>query len=487
MEHRSNNDFEMYKERISVQDVLKHLGYAYVPKSGHLWPIYARGHGDKYMCSPKTPTCCRPGTYKSYGIFGLIEAHANEFPEYKAGMKVGHLQNVVCRNILNIPQTERAQYQVQAKDRKPFVLSDYDIIKMTSGDFESAKPFYPFFKYRGINLGTQYAFSEHFCITTRASEDGSMKFRNLAFPLHIPGKESVVGFEQRGYRRADGSSGAKLLAAGSNTSEGLWIANLSGKPLSEAKNVYWFESAYDAMAYYQMNKRLPGVSDGVFLSTCGSPTISQMQGVMDNTPKSIHHVCFDNDDAGNRFSRLFTEVANRNNPLAHSETLSPEMSAYLRSALSHSSASCQYCYYADTAEGKALLPAPLREKYEAFDAARSALCDYENRSVCIAAERQKLQTANDEARKDYEQAFNEACGTTASPTLIVSVREVPGLGFKDWDDQLLDDDDDKDKRLGVIKTEEGTGLDLDEDGVEDTVEKDNPIEDKHKNLQQQRR
>ena len=42
-------------------------------------------------------------------------------------------------------------------------------------------------------------------------------------------------------------------AEGSNSSEGLWIANLTGKPLKETTNILWFESAYDAMAEYQIN------------------------------------------------------------------------------------------------------------------------------------------------------------------------------------------------------------------------------------------
>ena len=43
----------------------------------------------------------------------------------------------------------------------------------------------------------------------------------------------------------DGSGGYKGKAEGSNSSEGLWIANLTGEPLDKASEIVWFESAYD--------------------------------------------------------------------------------------------------------------------------------------------------------------------------------------------------------------------------------------------------
>lgn len=52
----------------------------------------------------------------------------------------------------------------------------------------------------------------------------------------------------------DGSGSYKGKAEGSNSSEGLWIANFSGEPLQKAGGVAWFESAYDAMAFYQIHR-----------------------------------------------------------------------------------------------------------------------------------------------------------------------------------------------------------------------------------------
>lgn len=64
---------------------------------------------------------------------------------------------------------------------------------------------------------------------------------------------TVVGLEERGRPRPDGSGSYKGKAEGSNSSEGLWIANLKGD-LDSVGGVAWFESAYDAMAFYQLNR-----------------------------------------------------------------------------------------------------------------------------------------------------------------------------------------------------------------------------------------
>ena len=80
----------------------------------------------------------------------------------------------------------------------------------------------------------------------------------------------------------DGSSSYKGKAEGSNGSEGLWIANLTGKPIEKADEILWFESAYDAMAEYQINPQ-----KSVFVSTGGTPTEGQIRGMLAVLPPTI--------------------------------------------------------------------------------------------------------------------------------------------------------------------------------------------------------
>ena len=44
------------------------------------------------------------------------------------------------------------------------------------------------------------------------------------------------------------------MARNSNAAEGLWFASPRDTSLDKATDVYWFESAFDAMAYYQLTK-----------------------------------------------------------------------------------------------------------------------------------------------------------------------------------------------------------------------------------------
>ena len=87
---------------------------------------------------------------------------------------------------------------------------------------------------------------------------------------------------------------------------GLWIANFSGEPLQKAGGVAWFESAYDAMAFYQIHRNgfrdNPDLSKkSVFVSTGGTPTDMQIRGMLSVTPDINHYLCFDNDSAGREF------------------------------------------------------------------------------------------------------------------------------------------------------------------------------------------
>lgn len=124
--------------------------------------------------------------------------------------------------------------------------------------------------------------------------------------MRIPGQTAIVGFEERGKPRLDGTSGYKGKALGSNSSEGLWIASPNGTALKDAKDVLWFESAYDAMAYYQLHAHKDKkLGDAVFLSTGGNPTVMQYRGVIKEAQNACHRLCFDNDMAGKQFVMNF--------------------------------------------------------------------------------------------------------------------------------------------------------------------------------------
>ena len=325
-DHLTYDDF---KARIDIQDVLKDAGYQFYRHDGLRYPSYVRldndgrrVKGDKFIVTANGKCCFQPPQQKVYNVISFITEHPEFFSEYQPGMNPHHLVNLVCNRLLNHPiEYDMRNIIKPQRDIKPFIIKNYSVTSYQKHNMENIKKFYPFFKSRMIDIPTQKAFAQNFVLASHKTADNrSRYYRNLSFPLHIPGKETVVGFEERGKPRLDGSSGYKGKALGSNSSEGLWIASPNGTALKDAKHVLWFESAYDAMAYYQLHApHDPHLGDAVFLSTGGNPTVMQFRGVIREAQDACHHLCFDNDVAGKQF------VVNFHSELRHLKAELPKV------------------------------------------------------------------------------------------------------------------------------------------------------------------
>jgi len=287
--------YDDFKSRVNIQDLLVDAGYRLNRRDGMRYLSYVRigsdgrrVHGDKFIVTANGLCCFQPPERKNYNVISFIKEHPDLFAEYRPGMSGDRLVNLVCNRLLNHPVADRVS-QDFGKQRKtrPFDIHDYETQSFVNEDWDSQKRFYPYFQNRGINLQTQRAFSGHFFLATRERGDGK-KYTNLSFPLSLaacPGRE-IVGLEERSRPNADGKTAYKGMAAGSNAAECLWIARLENnrsdrgftRPIGGAKDVYWFESAFDAMAFYQIKTSEPGgvgchdLANAVYVSTGGSPT-----------------------------------------------------------------------------------------------------------------------------------------------------------------------------------------------------------------------
>lgn len=308
----ANLTYDDFLNRLSIQEVLIDAGYTLNKRDGLRYPSYVRldsdgrrVRGDKFIVTQNGKCCFQPPVQKLYNVLSFIKEHPEKFAEYRGGMSSDRLVNLVCNRLLNHPVEDRPQRIANPqKEAKLFNLNDYDLYRFNPKDKETRKPFYPYFKYRGIDLYTQYVFHKHFCLATKQRTDG-LRFANLAFPLTLPeAPDKTVGFEERGRPGLNGTCSYKGKAEGSNSSKGLWIANLTGKPLEKATEILWFESAYDAMAEYQINPQKT-----VFVSTGGTPTQGQMQGLLAVTLQARHYLGFDKDTAGKQFVSRFKEIA----------------------------------------------------------------------------------------------------------------------------------------------------------------------------------
>lgn len=318
-------NYEDFKRRVNIQDLLVDAGYRLNRRDGLLYPSYVRTgsdgrrvRGDKFIVTNNGLCCFQPPQRKNYNVISFIKEHPHFFSEYTPGMNTDRLVNLVCNRLLNQPVEQRSSTTVEKERlKKVFDLNEYERLDFRKDDWDRQKTFYPYFKERGISLDTQRAFGDHFFIGIREASNGKT-YTNLSFPLRKPDDlATIVGLEERGRMNAQ-EWAYKGMASGSNASEGLWIACPAGEALDKVKDVYWFESAYDAMAFYQitknelkydknqdLEKELSRLDKSVFVSTGGNPSIHQFKGMITETPDANHHLCFDRDRAGRMFAINF--------------------------------------------------------------------------------------------------------------------------------------------------------------------------------------
>ena len=210
----THNDF---LQRLDIRDVLLDAGYRQNRRFGLRLSSFIRTdsegkriRGDKFVITQQGKCCSQPPRQKEYNVVSFIKEHPTLFAEYHEGIDPNRLVNLVCSRLLNIPFEEYEVQTVPAKqDLRPFDITDYDLHRFNPQDHEMQEIFYPYFKNRGIDLGTQNAFHRHFCLATKHGADCAA-YTCLAFPLTLP-KEggTVVGFEERERMRMDGGDSYK--------------------------------------------------------------------------------------------------------------------------------------------------------------------------------------------------------------------------------------------------------------------------------------
>lgn len=145
------------------------------------------------------------------------------------------------------------------------------------------------FRQRGLSDETVRRFAA-FIFLVRDKRNGNFDGYNIGFP-YTGADGQVKGYEIRGY------GGYKSKAAGTDSSSAAWVADFSGGNPEAVRSVFFCESAFDAMAFHQMNRgRLH--PDVALVSLGGTFSDNQIAGVMGRFPNAKAFDCFDNDIAG---------------------------------------------------------------------------------------------------------------------------------------------------------------------------------------------
>ena len=149
------------------------------------------------------------------------------------------------------------------------------------------------FAERGISESTLSVFSNHIKVVT------DMKYKQGMPMIGFPYQEAGFDDELKGYELR-GERGFKGKAAGTNSSTAVWTAGIHSALNNPqmVRHVFFAESAYDAMAFYQANQGKIDLTHSAFVSVGGALSNGQVSGLMRhyNMAKAVD--CFDNDLPG---------------------------------------------------------------------------------------------------------------------------------------------------------------------------------------------
>lgn len=296
-------NFKDLKTKVGVDDIAYYLGYRLDRSAGvgrYIEMVLpdTTGHKDKLIIkNPKekaAQTYFRRNGAKGGDVVSLIRENLNSFHE--SGRNEWEIIGKVMARFANepIPDYGDSLYLAKAgySDNRVFDPKLYET-KEIGSDLSEVMAF---FAQRGINEETVAVFAP-FIKQIRDSCHTTYKQFNIGFSYTEAGKDKVVGYEIRGF----GSFKSK--AAGTNSTTGAWIADLSqgGEP-ADIRNVYFAESAYDIMAFYQLNHLRLDAAHSVFVSLGGTFSDGQVKGIMSHYSEAKAMDCFDNDLAGRIYS-----------------------------------------------------------------------------------------------------------------------------------------------------------------------------------------
>ena len=292
--------FQEMKPRVGIDDVAFSLGYKLNRQAGvgrYIELILPDGRGEK--------------------LDTIIISHPQEKDRqryfHRNSGKRGDVVDFIGENLGRFNKFGRNQWEVIGKVLADFanmpVVDNHD--RGYSGGLESLNPvFNPkrytaqplarnmdyamgIFEDRGISRETVSLFERHIAIVTDQKNRNGLPM--IGFPYREPDfNADLVGYELRGDR------GFKGKAAGTNSTTAMWTAGIHSALNNPqmVRHVYFCESAYDAMSFYQANRAKMDLPHSAFVSVGGALSNGQVSGLMKHFCMAKAVDCFDNDLPG---------------------------------------------------------------------------------------------------------------------------------------------------------------------------------------------
>lgn len=290
-DHKVN--FRDLKSRVGIDDVAYALGYRLDRKAGvgrYIELVLGEGTGRRDTIIVSHP---RDKAWQTFfrrdgskgDVVTLIRENLDAF--LVTGKTEWEKIAKVMARFANMPEPEYREdreYVKAASTRRDFDPGRYEV-----------KPLDPdrpprLFRQRGLSDRTVRRFAP-FITLIRDTRNSSFDGYNVGFPYTEGADDAVRGYEIRG------AGGYKSKAAGTNSSSAAWVADLSDGRNGLVRNVFFCESAFDAMAFYQLNRLRIGDSAAI-VSLGGTFSDGQVLRTMERFPNARAFDCFDNDMAG---------------------------------------------------------------------------------------------------------------------------------------------------------------------------------------------
>lgn len=311
--------FAEFRAEIPIIDFATNNGYQLDKSKGLKWPVLRCKYNDDVIIivNPQKPS--------NQGYF-------NPDDDSDKGTLINFIKNrlgtlfIRDSNITEVKNINRILYDYLKIDN-PGHISENLKIKIAE---KKIKPFSPanLLPLKSINyLLSRYISEETIfdpIFENRIYNYKSGQYKNIAFP-YWDASGKVIGIEER-------NSGFKFFLEGSLLTNAAWYSNYPAK----LENVAMFESAIDALSYYQLRKP----SNTFFIAFGGSLSDGQMELTKNilskhQIPQNVKFVCcFDNDKSGLRYAnkiKTFFTSREIKEDIPQSKDFNKDLENYLRS------------------------------------------------------------------------------------------------------------------------------------------------------------
>jgi hypothetical protein len=289
-------DFRTARGQVSIVQVAEYLGYTYNKSKGKIRPQYEHPNGDKVIISNlhdnnRQVYFNRDGSNDKGSVIDFIKYRLSDFRNISYQKDMDGV-NQVLKQFANEPIISPVSPQIPKIEKPQFDSSQFIVTIPSVSQLE-------YLSKRGLNDKTLTAFQKYISLVKDTKTNTPT---NIGFP-YKNNRGEVTGFELR-------NQDFKGHARGTDKESSVWAANFAMRK-EMTRSVFLFESALDALSFYQIYNNQYDFKHSAFISFGGSVSPKQIDTVTKSYLNARFFSGFDNDFNGHMYDIM---VEKRLNP-----------------------------------------------------------------------------------------------------------------------------------------------------------------------------